>query len=134
MSCSLFIPTVAIVVTRGRFSKWATPSGAIWSTLIGGGAAILWKVLIQIYGMPFRNWDPVFIGLPISVVLFFVISSMTSNESIQKNETYKTRVRTIQEVFDEVRPCFAFEGKDSIIVALSVLVAIFAMPRILSLF
>jgi len=68
------------------------------------------------------------------VVLFFVISSMTSNESIQKNETYKTRVRTIQEVFDEVRPCFAFEGKDSIIVALSVLVAIFVMPRILSLF
>jgi len=134
MSCSLFIPTVVIVATRGRFTKWATPTGAIWSTLIGGGAAIVWKILTQTYGMPFRNWDPVFIGLPISVILFFVISAVTSNEKIRKNETYTTRVKTIQEVFDEVRPCFAFEGKDSIIVGLCVLIAIFVMPRVLSLF
>lgn len=134
MSCSLFIPTAAIVVAKGRFTKWATPKGAIWSSLIGGGAAILWKVLIQVYGMPFKNWDPVFIGLPTSVVLFFIISAMTSNEKIQANETYKARIKTIQEVFDEVRPCFAFEGKDSLIVLASIFVAIFVMPKVLALF
>ena len=134
MSCSLFVPTVVIVATRGRFTKWATPAGAIWSTLIGGGSAIAWKILTQFYGAPFRDWDPVFIGLPVSVILFFVISAATSNEKIQKDETYKVRIKTIQEVFDEIRPCFAFEGKDSIIIALSVLLAIFVLPKVLSVF
>lgn len=130
MSIALFVPTFAMVVNKGKPSKWSNSNGAVWSSIIGGTIAIAWKALIVTYGAPYSALDPVFVSLPISIILFFAISRMTSNNLLEKTDEQKKTLSVIQEVFTEIKPNWANEGKSTLIFVACGLFAIFILPKL----
>ncbi|MGE5541780.1 MAG: sodium:solute symporter family protein [Bacillota bacterium] len=128
MGISLFVPTVVMVATRGRPTKWATATGAVWSSVIGGGVAILWKALMQMYGKPFTNWDPIFIGLPVEIVLLLAISRMTASTCPPQTGEQAERLKVVREVFDQVRPTWSKEGWGTVVFLASMVLALWILP------
>lgn len=129
MGISMFIPTLVLFLKKGRFSQWATPAGAFWSGLIGGIAAIIWFILSQTVGKPFSDWHPIFIGLPVQAVLFFVISRVTKLETT----TIKPELSKLQEIMDKYPPTFKKEGVHTIIFIIVALFTLYVLPALFSL-
>lgn len=136
MGVSLFIPTLALIINKGKPSKWANSSGAVWSSLIGGGVVILWKALTVMYGQPFAAWDPIFAGLPVALILFPSISYMTSGSKTAATEVAAAseKLQVLQEILTTVKPNWSFEGKGTLIFILTAIASIFIIPKLFYLF
>lgn len=77
----LILATIAI--TAGAVVPWlavfywprATANGAFWSMLVAGFAAVIWGILGFINGTTtYMGFPPMFVGLPLSLMLFVGIS------------------------------------------------------------
>ena len=130
MSVSLFVPTVFMVATKGRPCQWANGTGAFWSAMIAGTVSVIWKVLSKTVGQPYSNWDPVFIGIPLALVLLVLVSKMAPEKEADVPQDRKARLKVVQEVFDEITPNFANEGVGTLLFILSTLFAIHVLHRL----
>ena len=132
MGIGLFLPTLVLFLRKGKPWKWATPSGALWSTVIGGAAAIIWFVLSRTVGGVFSEWHPIFIGLPIEIVLFFIISRATSHE-IEDIEEKSPQLKTIQEIMESYGPEARKEGVGTAIFIITALFTLLVLPKLFAL-
>jgi len=133
MSIGLFMPTVVLVAKKGKVTKWANATGAVWSSLIGGFVTIVWQVLSETYGQPFSSLSPAFIGLPTAFILLFVVSRIAAERHTSVPEEYKERLEVINEVFEQIKPTWAKEGKGTLIFIASAIFAILILPKLLYL-
>lgn len=104
---SLFLATIipniidlivfgALALTGGVLVPWlavfywprATTDGAFWSLTIGASATVVWWWAGYFAGVnEYLGFHPIFIGLPISIVLFFAISLIQDPEYEKALET-----------------------------------------------
>jgi Na+/proline symporter len=130
MGVSLFIPTVFMVATKGYPSKWATSQGAFWSALIAGGVCVVWQILSKTVGAPYADYNPVFLGYPVALVVFLVVSRLTPENESTMDPVQRERLHATRKIFEKIKPTFAMEGWGTIVFFLSTIFAIWVLPKL----